>query len=156
MTIGDFNRWLYRGKRPNVLARFLNKFYEIAAALGVTPNYMVTLEVTGRKSGRAILLPVVIAIVDGEHYLVSMLGEDVQWVQNVRASGGRVAIRSGDRTEVVLEEVPIDQRAPILKAYLRRAPGARPHIPVHKDAPLEQFERIAASLPTFRVVRLQE
>jgi hypothetical protein len=47
------------------------------------------------------------------------------------------------------------ERAPILKAYLRRAPGARPHIAVHKDAPLEQFERIAASLPTFRVVRLQ-
>jgi hypothetical protein len=35
---------------------------------------------------------------------------------------------------------------------LRRAPGARPHIPVDKDAPLEEFEAIAARIPVFRVL----
>jgi len=94
----------------------------------------------------------VLAIVDGQRYLVSMLGEGVQWVRNVRAAGGKAVLRSGGREEVQLDEVPSDQRAPILKAYLQRAPGARPHVPVSRDAPLEEFERIAAAFPVFRVV----
>ncbi|MGC2419291.1 MAG: hypothetical protein WA434_16230 [Candidatus Acidiferrales bacterium] len=36
---------------------------------------------TGRKLGRTILLPVVVTIVDGQRYLVSMLGNDAQWMQ---------------------------------------------------------------------------
>jgi deazaflavin-dependent oxidoreductase (nitroreductase family) len=112
---------------------------------------METLEVTGRKSGRTFSLPVVIAIVDGERYLVSMLGDNVQWVQNVRAAGGRAVLRSGGREEVQLEEVPAAQRAPILRAYLQRAPGARPHVPVNKDAPLAEFQRVAAAFPVFHI-----
>ena len=121
------------------------------ASLGVTSNYMVTLEVTGRKSGRTISLPVVLALVDGRRYLVSMLGENVNWVQNVGAAGGRAVLQSGGREEVQLEEVPADQRAPILRAYLKRAPGARPHMPVNKDAPIEEFQKVALAFPVFRL-----
>jgi hypothetical protein len=46
---------------------------------------METLEVTGRRSGRTVSLPIVVAVVDGQRYLVSMLGENVNWVQNIRA-----------------------------------------------------------------------
>jgi hypothetical protein len=52
---------------------------------------------------------------------------------------------------VRLEEVPVAERAPVLKAYLQCAPGARPHIDVDKDAPLEEFEKIAPEVPVFRV-----
>lgn len=55
------------------------------------------------------------------------------------------------REEVHLEEIPAEQRAPILKAYLQCAPGARPHIPVNKDAPLAEFAKVAAAYPVFRV-----
>ncbi len=150
-AFADFARWLYRGRRPNWIARFLNRAGAVVASLGVTHNLMETLEVTGRKSGRTVSFPVVIAIVDGQRYLVSMLGERAQWVGNVRAAGGRAVLRSGGRKEVHLEEVPVDQRAPILKAYLQRAPGARPHVPVNKDAPLAEFEKIADAFPVFRV-----
>jgi hypothetical protein len=61
-------------------------------------------------------------------------------------------LRSGRREQIQLEEIPASQRAPILKAYLQRAPGARPHVPVNKDAPLAEFEKIAAAFPVFRVV----
>jgi hypothetical protein len=47
--------------------------------------------------------------------------------------------------------VEVEKRAPILKEYLRRAPGARPHIPVDKDAPRAEFEQIAPEYPVFRV-----
>src|SRR5213593_2009744 len=151
MARGDFTRWLYRGQRPNWIARILNRAWAAVGSSGVASNYLVTLEVTGRKSGRTISLPVVVAIVDGQRYLVSMLGNNVQWVQNVRAAGGRAVLRSGGREEVELEEVPADQRAPILRDYLQRAPGARPHVPVNKDATLAKFQRVAATFPVFRL-----
>jgi len=94
-------------------------------------------------------------VVDRQRYLVSMLGKNVNWVHNVRAADGRAALRSGVREVVQLEDVPVDQRAPILRAYLQRAPGARPHIPVDKDAPIAYFEKVAADFPVFRVVSLK-
>lgn len=151
MILRNFTRWLYRGRRPNRMARIANRLTAIVASSGVASNYLETLEVTGRKSGRTFSLPVVLALVDGQRYLVSMLGDDVQWVQNVRAAHGRAVLRSGSREEVQLEEIPPHQRAPILKAYLQRAPGARPHVPVDKDAALAEFERVAPAFPIFRV-----
>jgi len=151
MSRGDFTRWLYRGKRPNRIARVVNRMWAVIFSLGIVHNYAATLEVTGRKSGRKISLPVAIAVVGGERYLVSMLGDNVQWVRNVRASNGRAALLEGKRKEIRLQELPAERRAPILKAYLRRAPGARPHIPMSQDAPLSEFEKIAAAYPVFRV-----
>ena len=152
MKRGDFKRWLYREQRPNRIARMLNRAWAVLFSSGILPDYMVTLEVTGRTSGRTVSLPVAVAVVDGERYLVSMLGENANWVLNVRAAGGSAVLRSGGREEVHLEEVPAEQRAPILRAYLQRAPGARPHVPVNKDAPLAEFEKVAAAFPVFQVV----
>jgi len=152
MTIAPINRWLYRGQRPNWIARLLNGVGAAVASLGLTaPFGMMTLEVIGRTSGRTVSLPVVVVVVNGARYLVSMLGDNIQWVKNVRAAHGRAVLRGGGREPIQLEEVPTDQRAPIVRAYLRRAPGARPHIPVNKDASLAEFEKVAAAYPVFRV-----
>jgi deazaflavin-dependent oxidoreductase (nitroreductase family) len=152
MAPGDFKRWLYQGNRPNWIAKILNRAWAAVGSSGVASSYLVTLEVIGRKSNRSYSLPVVVAVVEGQRYLVSMLGENVQWVHNVRAAGGQAVLRSGGVEEVHLEEVPVEQRALILKAYLLRAPGARPHMPVKTDAPLEEFHKVAADFPVFRVV----
>jgi hypothetical protein len=85
-----------------------------------------------------------------------MLGEDAQWVRNVRAANGKAVLRSGGYENVQLEEIPADRRAPLLKAYLHAAPGARPHVPVGKDAPLAEFEKIATEFPVFLVVSNQK
>lgn len=148
----SFKQWLYQGGRPNWLAAILNRMFAGVSALGVAPNYMVKLEVPGRKSGRMLSLPLVMVIVDGARYLVSMLGREAAWVQNVHAAGDRATLVHGRREAIRLEEIPVDRRAPILKAYLQIAPGARGHVPVDKDAPLEAFQRIAANHPVFRVV----
>jgi deazaflavin-dependent oxidoreductase (nitroreductase family) len=153
MRRGDFKRWLYRGQRPNWIARMENRAWAALFSWGLLPDSMVTLEVTGRKSGRTVTLPMAVTVVNGKRYLVSMLGEDVQWVHNVRAAGGRAVFHRHGREEVHLEEVPADQRAPILRAYLQRAAGARPHVPVNKDAPLAAFEQIATAFPVFQVVK---
>jgi hypothetical protein len=91
-------------------------------------------------------------VVGGERYLVSMLGEEVNWVRNVKAAAGSGTLRHGRREEVRLEEVAPNRRAPILKAYLKRASAARAHLPIDKDAPLAAFEQVSPRFPVFRVV----
>jgi hypothetical protein len=54
-------QWLYRGGRPNWLASLLNRGWAAIHGLRIAPDYLVTLEVTGRRSGRTISLPLVIA-----------------------------------------------------------------------------------------------
>ncbi|HEY7538541.1 MAG TPA: nitroreductase family deazaflavin-dependent oxidoreductase [Methylomirabilota bacterium] len=152
IALARFARWLYRGQRPNRLARLVNRVAAAVFARGVAPDYLVTLDVTGRRSGRTISLPLVMAVLDRQRYLVSHLGSDVAWVQNVKATAGRAILRHGRIEHVRLEEFAIDKRAPVLKAHLRHVPGARPHIPVDKDAPLEEFDAIAAQFPVFRVL----
>jgi len=137
-------QWLYKGGRPNRLASVLNRGWAFIHGLGIAPNYLVTLEVTGRRSGRTISLPLVMTVIDGERYLVSMLGTEAGWVRNVQAADRQAVLRHGRREEVRLVEVPVEQRAPILKAYLQCAPGARGHVSVNKDAPLSEFEQLAA------------
>jgi hypothetical protein len=145
-------QWLYRGQRAGAIARMINGLWARAAAKKAMSNGLVALEVIGRKSGRVISFPLVMVTLDGQRYLASMLGDNTQWVRNVRAAGGKAVLRNGGREAVRLEEISVDQRAPLLKAYLQAAPGARPHVPVDKDAPLAEFEKIAALHPVFRVV----
>jgi hypothetical protein len=146
-----FHRWLYREGHPNRLAKILNRGWAFVHSLGILPNYLVTLEVVGRQSGKTISFPLAMVVMNGQRYLVSMLGEEANWVRNVRAAGGKARLRHGVSEPVLLKEVDINQRAPILKAYLQRAPGARPHLPIGKDAPVSEFEKIASQYPVFRV-----
>jgi hypothetical protein len=121
------------------------------AASGRAPKQLHSLEVRGRRSGRLISFPVVVADYQGERYLVSMLGEAVNWVANVRAAGGRAELRRGRREVVRLEEVDPEMRGPILRRYLQLAPGARAHITVDRSAPLEELNAVAAKYPVFRI-----
>ena len=147
----NFKQWMYRGGRPHTLARILNRGWAIVHSLGMLPNYLVTLEVVGRKTGKTISFPLVLTPLNGERYLVSMLGDDANWVKNVEAAGGTATLRHGITEHVRLEKVDANQRAPILKAYLQRAPGARPHLEIDKDAPLAEFEKIASLYPVYRL-----
>lgn len=145
------HRWLYRGGRPNRLARWWNHADSALYAMGLIPH-AVSLEVIGRRSGKPVALPLVLADYQGERYLVSMLGRNAGWVRNVEAAGGRAVLRHGRREAIKLIEVEPAERPPIVRRYLALAPGARPHIPVDRRAPVEAFESIAADIPVFRVV----
>jgi hypothetical protein len=83
-----------------------------------------------------------------------MLGE-CEWVKNVRAWGD-ASIISGRRRRVRLEEVPAEHRAPIIKEYLRLAPGGRAHIGLGKSATIADCQRVAPNHPVFRIIPYQE
>lgn len=150
-----YARLLARGDLLGGSARVAGPSFEQVrtglARRGLTPAYVVTLETVGDRSGRTFSIPVVLAGFGGQRYVVSMLGERTPWVRNVRAAEGRAVIRREAARDVVLVEIPSDERAPILREYLRREAGARPHFPVEPDAPLEAFASIAADYPVFRV-----
>ena len=148
----DYLRWLYRGGRPNLFARLQNRASAWVFATGIImPGRVAELQVRGRRSGKTISFPVVIATYEGGRYLASMLGDDVNWVRNVRAAHGAAVLVHGRREQIRLEEVTGPERAPILRRYLQVAPGARPHIPVAPKAPLADFERISQDYPVFRI-----
>jgi deazaflavin-dependent oxidoreductase (nitroreductase family) len=155
------NRWYYRDRRPTSLGKGINGLWSWAAGHGLTPATWpgepaigtVSLEVRGRRSGRTRSNVVTWVQYDGDRYLVSMLGDHADWVRNVRAADGAAVIRHGGRQPVRLVELPVEQRAPVLRAYLKRtAIATRPHLGLDPDAPLEEFGRIAERHPVFRVV----
>lgn len=149
----QLRRWMYRGGRPEGIARLLNRLDALAFSSGrFGPRRAVVLEVPGRRSGNLVTVPVVVADLEGERYLVAMLGNEANWVKNVRAAGGLAVLRRGTREAVRLEEVPVADRPPIVKRYLALAPGARAHIPVDRHAPLSEFEEIADRNPVFHVI----
>jgi deazaflavin-dependent oxidoreductase (nitroreductase family) len=147
----QLDKWMYRGGRPNRVAKFLNGMWRRTAAAGLPPHRMQTLEVRGRRSGRVRSFPVVVADYEGERYLVAMLGKGANWVANVRAAGGHAVLRHGRHEAVRLEEVDPKIRAPILQRYLQLAPGARAHIAVDPSAPLEDFKDVAIKHPVFLI-----
>lgn len=143
-------REMYAGGRGNATARRWARMWTWVFRLGLLPRRWVTLEVPGRTSGRTTSFPLGMADVDGHWYLVSMLGE-CNWVANVRAAGGDVVLRRRRRRQVHLAEVRAEGRGPVLRRYVAKVPGGRPHIPVPRGAPVTEFARIAHRYPVFEV-----
>jgi polyisoprenoid-binding protein YceI len=151
----DSLRAMYRGGRANASARRLSRMWATVFGLGLAPRRWVMLEVPGRRTGRITRFPLGMADLEGQWYLVPMLGERSNWVLNVRAAGGRATLRHGRAVPCRLAEVPVSERAPIIKRYLQQVPGGRPHIPVDRRAPVADFEAVAPRYPVFRVAPLE-
>ena len=151
-------RWFYSsagtypGGRADNRARRSARLWAAVIARGLMPRRWVTLEVAGRRSGRVTRFPLGMADRDGQWYLVSFLGEHCNWVQNVRAADGLATLQGRRAVACRLVEVPASERPPIIKRYLQKVPGGRPHIPVSRHAPVTGFGAIAARYPVFRVV----
>jgi len=150
----DELRAMYAGGRGNRTARRFARVWGLVLGLGLLPRRWVTLEVPGRRSHLITRFPLGMADWNGEWYLVSMLGDNCNWVKNVRAADGRVVLRHGVRRSYQLVEVPVSARAPVIKRYVEKVPGGRPHIPVDPGAPLAEFEAIADRYPVFKANRI--
>ncbi|MCY7363804.1 MAG: nitroreductase/quinone reductase family protein [Frankiaceae bacterium] len=141
---------MYAGGRGNATARRWVRLWNRVFDLGVLPRRWVVLEVAGRRTGRLIRIPLGMADVADQWYLVSMLGE-CDWVWNVRAASGHAVLRRRRPRAVRLVEVPVNERAPVIKRYVEKVPGGRPHIPVDRHQAVGAFEVVAAAHPVFRV-----
>ena len=145
---------------PPDLYRRLSRLGPVMTTLGLSPRDVITLEVPGRRSGVIRRTSMVRAACDGGHYLVALAGES-EWVRNVRAAGGQVVIGRRQRHAARLVELPPQQRAPVIRAYLRRwgrragskamASEARNYFGVSADASPEEIQGVAEHYPVFRI-----
>jgi deazaflavin-dependent oxidoreductase (nitroreductase family) len=132
--------------------------------LGVTPSRWpwrscgtAILEVKGRRSGRVRSNLVTWVEYAGDRYLVVMPTEEPQWVKNTRADHGRATLRHGcRRIDVVLREVPQEQRAAILKLWYETTSLSAPprrHFGIDRHASADAFERLAGAHAVYRCER---
>ena len=149
----DRLRAMYVGGRGNATARRYARAWNWVMQLGLLPKRWARLEVIGRRSGKVTRFPIGMADVGGQWFLVSMLGE-CNWVANVRAADGAAVLRRRRARPVRLVPGPVGERAAVIKRYVEKVPGGRPHIPVDRHQPVEAFEAIAADYPVFRVVEV--
>ncbi|SRR5216683_537159 len=111
------------------------------------------LEVRGRKSGQPRRVPVNVLTFESRQYLVSARGEG-EWVRNVRAADGRLDLLLGSRRQHrTAEEVPDDEKVPLLRAYLRRwkAEVGVFFDGIGPDSTDEEIQGIAHKHPVFRL-----
>ena len=107
-------------RRPGRLTRLANRLVGLSTRAGISVLGSRVLETKGRSSGLPRRTPVNLLTLDGTSYLVSPRGE-TDWVRNVRAGGGSLALLLGRRrTEQIASELAGDERLPVLRAYLRR------------------------------------
>ncbi len=110
------------------------------------------LRVRGRTSGEWKSVPVNLLTSEGERYLVAPRGE-TQWVRNLRVAR-EGELRVGRRTEPFRAvEISDDDKAPILRAYLRRwkAEVGVFFGGVSAKSSDEELRRIAPDHPVFRI-----
>jgi hypothetical protein len=105
----------------------------------------------GRCTGEVYRTPVNPLMFEARQYLIAPRGE-TQWVRNVKAADGKLVLVLGRRRlERTAVEIPVAERTPILRAYLRRwkfevgmfFDGVGP------DSTDGEFEAIASKHPVF-------
>jgi hypothetical protein len=108
-------------KRPDWFTRnVFNRVLSGLTRMGVSVWGSRVLEHRGRTSGKLYRTPVNLLSIEGTDYLVAPRGE-TQWVRNVRHADGHLVLILGRRRQFCTAlEIPVTDRVPILRAYLRR------------------------------------
>jgi hypothetical protein len=124
--------------------------------LGLALGTMRVLSVPGRSSGRQRSTPVSPLTVDGRRYIVAGLAE-ADWVKNARAAGWGILAHGRKQERVALIELPVEERAPILRAFPREVPHGVQffrqvyELPTDPAALPAAFAALAPRCPVFRV-----
>lgn len=139
-------------RRPGWVTRHLvNRPVAFLTRRGLSVWGSRVLEVRGRRTGQPRRTPVNLLALDGREYLVAPRGE-ADWVRNLRADGGRLALllgrRRDERTAVELDDA---DKPAVLRAYLARwkAEVGAFFDGVGPDATDEELLAIASRHPVF-------
>ena len=113
------------------------------------PSVVCLLSVRGRSSGQWRSSPVAVLEHDGRRYLVAAYG-NTEWSRNLRAAGTGRLTRRRRVGEFTAAEVPVEQRQPLIEAYLRQF-GKLPTV-------AKTFRALPdpADHPTFRITGSRE
>jgi deazaflavin-dependent oxidoreductase (nitroreductase family) len=133
-------------------------FFVLRFGLGTNgdQDFLRILRVRGRKSGHTYELPVRIAILDGQRYLMSMLGE-TQWVHNLRVAGSAQLLAGKTVEQVRVDEIESKEKAAFLAWYCQHPQyKQRARYGLRADTEHltpEEIDRLARLYPVFRLKR---
>jgi deazaflavin-dependent oxidoreductase (nitroreductase family) len=121
---------------------------------GGDQDFLRILRVRGRKSGRIYEMPVRIAIMDGQRYLMSMLGE-TQWVHNLRAAGSAQLLAGKKIEQIRVDEIKDEEKVIFFTWYCKHpqyVQRARYGFKVDtQHLTRMEVERLAQLYPVFRL-----
>ena len=142
MEIGRLPRWLGPANRVIIALQYR----------GVVIGTMRLLSVPGRKSGKMRTTPVSPLTVEGQRYIIAGL-ESSDWVKNARAAGWGILARGRKEEKVFLIELPVEERACILREFPRKVPRGVQffHQVYGVSGDPEEFAALAPHCPVFRV-----
>jgi deazaflavin-dependent oxidoreductase (nitroreductase family) len=124
------------------------RFNIAALRLGLKVGSQHLLTIPGRKSGVPRTTPVSLVTVAGRRYIVAAFAE-ADWVRNARAAGAGVLRRGRQNERVRLVELPVEERGPILRAFLQQVPGGVRFFGMSADP-----DAIAAAADQYPVLRI--
>ncbi len=119
--------------------------------LGMSFGTWYILSIPGRKTGKLRSTPVSLLHVNGQRYVVT--GFETQWVKNARKGGRGMLARGRKKEQVVLVELPVEERPPILREFPRQVPRGVPFFEKLLNLPGDP-EALAAAAPRCPVFRL--
>ena len=124
--------------------------------LGMSFGTWYILSIQGRKTGKMRSTPVSVLHVNGQRYVVT--GFETQWVKNARKVGGGMLTRGWNKEQVVLVELPVEERPPILREFPRQVPHGVPFFEKLLNLPgdPEAFAAVAPRCPVFRIDSLSQ
>jgi deazaflavin-dependent oxidoreductase (nitroreductase family) len=124
--------------------------------LGLPIGTMHLISVPGRKSSKMRTTPVSPLTVDGQRYIVGGL-ERADWVKNARAAGWGILARGRKEERVRLVELPVEERASILREFPRKVPhGVQFFRQLYGiSGNPEEFTSLAPRCPVFRIERIE-
>jgi deazaflavin-dependent oxidoreductase (nitroreductase family) len=138
-------------QKPSLLARSFNNLLGFLAARGLGPGYCYELSTRGRKSGRIFKTPVNLMKYQGKLWLVAPRGH-TQWTKNAEAAGS-VTLKRGQATTYRIRKTELSERPPLLKLYLQTWSGqVQRYFKVRAEAPVSEFERVAADHPVYELI----
>jgi deazaflavin-dependent oxidoreductase (nitroreductase family) len=131
--------------------KFANRLIVGLNRLGGSFGTWHILSIRGRKSGKMRSTPVSVLHVNGQRYVVT--GFDTQWVKNARKDGRGMLARGRKQEEVVLVEISVEERAPILREFPRQVPHGMPFFERILGIPADPEALVAAAsrCPVFRL-----
>jgi deazaflavin-dependent oxidoreductase (nitroreductase family) len=134
----------------------VNRIVVALQRLGLSIGTMHVLTIPGRKSGKLRTTPVSLMRIGDKRYIVGGLS-NADWVQNARAAGWGIMAYGRKKERVALVELPVEERAPVLRAFPRLVPhGVQffQHLYGLPEDPAtwpEAFAALAPRCPVFRI-----
>ncbi len=134
--------------------KFANRAVIALNRLGLSIGTMHILSIPGRKTGKLRSTPVSVLIVDGQRYILT--GFETNWVKNARVAGWGILAYGRKKEKVTLVELPVEERAAILREFPRQVPHGVPFFEKLLNLPgdPEAFAVAAPRCPVFRLDNL--